>query len=388
MRLTIVLLSAFLLISVSTAGETPTPTLVYSTFSDRREPLMPVEGEFTEAQEIYVFVPDTDYIKQVWFLLDGDQVQLEKRSEYDFKGTAGDGDAYPFQVSSLSNGQHNITAVVTYEIHYNYETRYIKVEVSGLFTVNITNGGGSDCDEFDLYVSHNERRTYPALLNGTIELDEGMELFIFLSPDTNVKRAVFSLSTDGGAFEEVQEENRAPFDYAGTNSDGTADGAVFDTASYLIRTDIDFHYEPSCFFETAFSVEAKDVPLPPCDTDFYIVYSTMSYRDPEYRLDGQMSLPSHTDLYIYLQQDVEDEVDQVRFFLGEYGGDSFEFIREENVASYDYAGTASGNRSKPTQFSDGYYVIKSDVKLDDYYGHYGGGLCTFNTSFRTVSSYY
>lgn len=92
------------------------PTLQVSGQADRSNPAA-LEGA-TVSGNTFVFVPHEDGITKVLFYLDdpdrtGKAYKSEGKEPWDLGGTAGSGDALPFDTTVLSDGEHTITAAVT-----------------------------------------------------------------------------------------------------------------------------------------------------------------------------------------------------------------------------------------------------------------------------------
>jgi Purple acid Phosphatase, N-terminal domain/Calcineurin-like phosphoesterase len=113
----LVLLAASLFVSVPAAGQTSAHDLLVSTSNDRSAPL-PLDGRSVTG-DIYVFVAPESGIKKVRFYLDdplrqGPVFKDEGGAPWDFAGTHKSGvTALPFDTSSIGDGPHNVTAVVT-----------------------------------------------------------------------------------------------------------------------------------------------------------------------------------------------------------------------------------------------------------------------------------
>lgn len=114
--------------------------------------------------------------------------------------------------------------------------------VATQLTVNltVTSAGGS---AYDLLVSANPNRSAPDLLASSTVANNA---YIFLSPETDIKQARFYLDATDTTGSPVQTENRAPYDFSGTNSDLSAvafdtttlsDGAHFVFASITLTDD-------------------------------------------------------------------------------------------------------------------------------------------------------
>jgi hypothetical protein len=112
----LVLLLLFSLFPSAGGGQTSTYDLLLSTSPDRSSPV-PLTGR-SVVDDIYVFTsPDTG-TKQVRFWLDNPTmsstpIKVEKTGPWDFKGSASNGLANPFDTTTLPDGPHSITAEIT-----------------------------------------------------------------------------------------------------------------------------------------------------------------------------------------------------------------------------------------------------------------------------------
>jgi Domain of unknown function (DUF1996) len=86
-------------------------TVSYSTSSNRANPILLESASFS-GETTYIFVPTEIGITKVVFYLDNLATQTENTAPWDFKGGS-ISVANPFNTSSLSDGTHSITAVLT-----------------------------------------------------------------------------------------------------------------------------------------------------------------------------------------------------------------------------------------------------------------------------------
>ncbi len=89
-----------------------------------------------------------------------------------------------------------------------------------------------------------------------------------------------------------------------------------------------------------------------------IVFSTASNRTSPRAIEGaQVS----NDIYVLLDQDHDDDVKQVRFYIND------RFVRQQNFAPFDLRGGArvSARRFRTTNLEDGAYAIRADIIFDD-----------------------
>jgi spore germination protein YaaH len=87
------------LLRVSAAPDRANPTLL----ADR-----------TVAGNVYVFVPRQRWLRQVEFHVDGRAFSTERVAPFDLAGTKSDGTAKPWRTAVVGNGQHTITAILTF----------------------------------------------------------------------------------------------------------------------------------------------------------------------------------------------------------------------------------------------------------------------------------
>lgn len=113
----LVLLAASMLVSAPASGQTSAHDLLVSTSNDRSAPLA-LDGRSVSG-DIYVFVAPESGIKRVRFWVDdplrqGPVFKDEGGAPWDLAGTHKSGvTALPFDTSTLDDGPHNVTAVVT-----------------------------------------------------------------------------------------------------------------------------------------------------------------------------------------------------------------------------------------------------------------------------------
>lgn len=100
-------------------------------------------GGSSVSGDIYVFAQPSGAITKVEFYIDdsGSVFQTENIPEFDLAGTHWDGSALPFDTGSLENGEHVVTAVVTFNDG-------AMQKVTSLFTVSNAAVGESQGDQF------------------------------------------------------------------------------------------------------------------------------------------------------------------------------------------------------------------------------------------------
>lgn len=173
--------------------------LLVSDSADRSS-AMTLDGNAVNGS-IHVFVSPERGVDQVQFALNDQPVRTEFWTPYDFAATAPDGMAYPFDSASLPNGVHTISAVIS-RIGGGSEI------TAATFIVD----NGSPI--YDLMVSTAPDRSSPVALEGQ---SVSGNIFVFVSPASNVSRVDFSL--DGAL---VQTEHYPAYDLAGTASGNLA----------------------------------------------------------------------------------------------------------------------------------------------------------------------
>ncbi|MFV8570317.1 fibronectin type III domain-containing protein [Marinobacter sp. SBS5] len=165
---------------------------------------------------------------------------------------AAEGDAISFQVSQIPSwlSVTPLAALTPADISITADATGLGV---GKYTAVLEISDGADtatwlpvtlqvgAENYSLWVADNSQRLSPQLLAGA---DLQGNRYIFTSPDLNVRRVRFYLDDPSATGAVTQTENRAPFDLAGTASDGTA--AALDTTALAdgqhavgVRLDID-----------------------------------------------------------------------------------------------------------------------------------------------------
>ena len=190
--------------------------LVVSKTADRAAPVA-LEGS-TAAGNIYVFVTPETGASQVRFWVDdtaraGVPVRTETVAPYDLAGTATSGAANPFDTTTLTDGSHTVTAEVV-------------LTAGGTQVVNaafqVQNAGTPPPPPppgAALVVSASPNRSSPLALAGQ-ELS-GLQ-YIFVAPTTGITRVEFFLDNPTMTGTPYRVEGSAPFDLAGTATNGDA----------------------------------------------------------------------------------------------------------------------------------------------------------------------
>lgn len=180
-------------------GGTPTTiSLVQSNSADRSGPV-PLSGSVSG--NIYIFVPDVGGIARVDFSVDGGLFHSESLAPWDFNGSAASGGAaLPFNTGSLGSGTHTISAKAT-------------MSNGAVQTANTTVSIGSSVSASGILLSYASDRSNAVDLNG-----HGVSgnIYVFV-PSSGIAQTRFLI--DGAL---VKIENNAPFDLAGTSTNGTS----------------------------------------------------------------------------------------------------------------------------------------------------------------------
>ena len=166
---------------------------------------------------IYVFVSPETGVTQARFYLDdpqrvGSPIKIEGAAPWDFAGTASNGNANPYSTTALANGQHAIT---------------VAIDKSGggtdLVTATFTVANGSPPppppSAFSLQVSSSASRSGPSGLDGKTVAGT---IYVFVNPATGVTQARFYLDDPQRVGSPFRTEGLAPWDFAGTASNGSA----------------------------------------------------------------------------------------------------------------------------------------------------------------------
>ena len=161
----------------STPAPSPPPSsgldLVYSTSANRSSPKA-LDGA-SPSGEVYVFTtPDTG-VTRVRFRLDGALARTESVAPYDLRGTAGDGSAQPFDLSTLDDGVHTVVAEVERDSGGT-------VQVSASFIVGTQDPPTDPPADptFGLVYATAANRQGPANLDGATPSGN---IYVFTSPD-------------------------------------------------------------------------------------------------------------------------------------------------------------------------------------------------------------
>jgi N-acetylneuraminic acid mutarotase/glucose/arabinose dehydrogenase len=248
----LVLVSASLLATgLSPAVGAAAYDVLLSTSSDRSSPVS-LDG-LTVSGNIYVFTsPDTG-VKNVKFWLDNPQMtgaatKSENGAPYDFAGTANNGSALPYDTSKLPDGPHSITARV-------------ELSAGGAEVVTATfNVNNSVTNPYDIKLSTSPDRSGAVSLDGQTVTQN---IYVFTSPTDGVSRVKFWLDNPQMSGTPTKNEGGAPYDFAGTASNGNAN--PYDTTKLLdgahsITTRIELSSGSTQVVTASFIVNNSNVP--------------------------------------------------------------------------------------------------------------------------------
>lgn len=96
-----------------TASADITVAGLYLSTSANRSGAVALNGRVVGTGRIYVFTSPDAGVTRVQFWLDGNLVKTENLGPFDLAGTAGDGNALPFDAATLSPGAHTLRAQMT-----------------------------------------------------------------------------------------------------------------------------------------------------------------------------------------------------------------------------------------------------------------------------------
>ncbi|MGH3452392.1 MAG: hypothetical protein ACRDQW_17150, partial [Haloechinothrix sp.] len=245
----LVLLGCLLLASLAVpASAQATDELQVSLSADRSSPT-PLEGAGL-AGSVYIFVPDSAGITRVRFFLDDPQMTgsprvTENNAPWDFAGTAKDGTAKAFNASSLPSGSHVVTASID-------RSDGSTISVSATFTVGDSSPPPPSTHELDVSLSSD--RSSPVPLEGSV-LTGDVYIFVGAAPD--ITRVRFFLDDPQMTGSPRLIEKNAPWDFAGTASNGTAkpfDTSALSPGSHIVTAAIELSNSTTEVISGTFSV--------------------------------------------------------------------------------------------------------------------------------------
>ncbi len=290
---------------------------------------------------LYIFVQPEYNIARVSFTLDGVLVQTENLGPFDFAGTATDGTAMAFDSNTVSAGLHTVRADI---IHSDGATQSTSASFS---IINDT-----PLDDY-LYVSLKKERTNATPLSGAILAGR---VYIFVSTDKPLQKVIFYVDGSPGTSQPWQVESFAPYDFNGTAADGSAmafDVSKLSGSAHSITAQYEFS-DGTISSETAsFEVEDSSVPTP-----LGLFVSQQNNRGNPVPLNG---IAVQDLAYIFVSP--ETGISRVDFYL-----DDEQMTRPpiqiENLAPFDFAGTAAGNTANPFStaiLTDGSHTITAAI---------------------------
>ena len=296
--------------------------LFVSTSANRSNPV-DLDGAVVTSN-IYVFVKPETGIAQVEFYLDDptatDRMQRERYAPYDLKG-GNDATANPFDTSTLTDGTHTLTTVITL-------ANGTKEVISAEFTV-------------DNFVN-----TAPVLdAIGDKAIDENSPLtFDVTASDVDGDALTLSAANlpQGASFADGTFAWTPAAGQAGTYTVTftVTDGVTTDSASVAIVV----------------SEVIVEVPKP----DFDLMVSFASNRSGAVLLDEQAV---SGDIFVFVTP--ASGISQVEFFIDD--ADMTSRVQLERAAPYDLKGgnDAAANAFDTTQLADGDHTMSVKVKLSD-----------------------
>ena len=171
----------------------------------------------TVAGTIYVFTSPASGVTRVRFWLDNPQMsgtprQTEGAAPWDFAGTAANGTANPTNTTTIPNGSHTITAAVD-------KSAGGTDVLSSSFTISNAGPPPPPPSGFSLQVSAAADRSASSALQGRTVAGT---IYVFVSPASGVTRVRFWLDNPQMSGTPRQTEGAAPWDFAGTATNGTA----------------------------------------------------------------------------------------------------------------------------------------------------------------------
>jgi hypothetical protein len=319
----------------------------------------PLDGA-TVSGNAYVFLATADDVQRVIFSLDGAETTVENYLPYDFAGGSG-GQANPWSTESVADGTHTITAEVQLVGGGSF-TASASFTVSNAVTSADAGDAGSAGAAVSLMVSGAQNRGGASALDGSTLSGDA---YVFVSGD-DVDRVVFSL--DGAT---KQTENGAPWDFAGTANNGTAnawDTSTVSDGSHTIAAQVWFNNGSSsnvaASFEVAQGAGGEPTATPTVTETPQEATGSLLVSSSPSRSDGSALGASALsgDAYVFVRSSAQ--LDMVRFSL------DGEPRNTERVVPWDFAGTANNGSANPwdtTRVADGPHTIEATVTTTDGY---------------------
>jgi glucose/arabinose dehydrogenase/N-acetylneuraminic acid mutarotase len=244
-----VLLGCLLFASLAVpASAQATDELQVSLSADRSSPA-PLEGAEL-AGSVYIFVPDSAGITRVRFFLDDPQMTgsprvTEKNAPWDFAGTASNGTAKPFDVSSLASGSHVVTASID-------RSDGSTISVSATFTVGDSSPPAPSTHQLEVSLSSD--RSSPVPLEASVLTGD---VYIFVPAASGISRVRFFLDDPQMTGSPRLIEKNAPWDFAGTDSNGAAkpfNTSALSPGSHIVTAAIDLSNSTTEVVSGTFSI--------------------------------------------------------------------------------------------------------------------------------------
>jgi N-acetylneuraminic acid mutarotase len=311
--------------------------LLFSTSPDRSSAVA-LDGK-TVAGNVYVFTSPTSGVARVRFFLDdpamaGAPRQTESAVPYDFAGTAANGTANAFDVSSLAAGNHTITAA-------------IDLTTGGTQVVNATFGVGGQ-----LLLSTSPDRTSPVALNGATTSGN---IYVFANHTSPLLRVRFFLDNPQMTGAPRTIEAAAPYDFNATAANGTANPfstSTLTNGTHSITAAFDLSAGGTQVVTATFTVSNS------ASGNFQLLVSTSPTRSNPVALNG---FSASGNIYVFTSP--TSGVSSVRFFLDDptmAGAPR----QTEFTPPHDFAGTAADNTANPfnaASLSGGSHTITAAV---------------------------
>lgn len=188
---------------------------------------------------------------------------------------------------------------------------------------------------YDLLSSNDAARSAPATLQGTTVSGN---IYVFVSPETGISRVRFYLDDPTASGTPIKTEGLAPYDFAGTARNGSA--LPFDTTQladggHTITAVVELSAGGAQTASATFAVANNASSTPG------LMLSTSPDRSGPVPLNG-----STTGGNIYVFVGPETGISRVRFYLDNPTASSTP-TKTENIAPYDFAGTAADGSALP-----------------------------------------
>ena len=307
-------------------GDCSDSGLLVSEMSDRSGAKILDKSAIYQGKEICVYSPLQHGVNQVAFFLDGSLERIERVPPFDFAGTGPNRSCKLFDTTSLSTGQHTISAEIE------FDDGIVATQVADFKIIS------------GLLLSRSADRADPAFLEDE-PVVQGESICIYFGLDTGIDRVTFFLD---GSFERI--ERVPPFDFAGTGPNRSC--KLFDTTSLSMGQ-----------HTISAEIEFEDASVGTREANFVITPDLLVSRfveriDPE-PLAGTTVTPGE-EICVFAHPDTG--IDRVTFSLD---GD---FERIERVPPFDFAGTGPNRSCKlfdTTSLSIGQHAISAEIEFDD-----------------------